>query len=414
MKNKSKLIFLIFLLTFFIADRIHSAEIMTDKNKCISALSMRYCSDDDLDNKEVMMAKIKKNRLKYGDLKYLSARLKNDFNLVKAAVLSDPRNFKSASKRLRDNKDIVLIAVQNSCHALRAVSSDLLQDKDVAMTSVSACGTSLKYLPFFQGNKKNVLAAVSNHGEALEYASVDLKKDKEIVLAAVSNHGEALEYASVKLKEDKEIVLAAVKNVPASVKFVADYTLLDDIDIALAVLLKEPSLKEFFSKSVRSNSEIQKRFRDDYYNDLGLSVISFLLFFPYILFVFYFIRYFFQFRSSRYKFNSPTFQKLFKTFLFTLFIAFINCALFFCVLNILDATGIELVKSSTGWINLFYFMLLIILLICELPIMFYSFFKYMFIDFRKALKCILKSVFIPFFITGVIILLFDPGFFFGY
>ena len=36
-------------------------------------------------------------------------------------------------------------------------------------------------------------------------------------------------------KKDKEIVLAAVKNVPAAVRFLADYTLLDDIDIALSV-----------------------------------------------------------------------------------------------------------------------------------------------------------------------------------
>ena len=82
---------------------------------------MRFCSDDDLDNTDeqkskkiilfIMMAKIKKNKLRYVHLQNLSPRLKNDFNLVKAAVLSDPRHFRHASKKLRDNEDIFLAAV---------------------------------------------------------------------------------------------------------------------------------------------------------------------------------------------------------------------------------------------------------------------------------------------------------------
>ena len=146
-KNKSKLFFLIFLLTFFIADRIHSAEIMTDKNKCISDNYMRFCSDDDLDNTEVMMAKIKKNNFFYGDLQDLSPRLKNDYNLVKAAVLSDARHFRHASKELHDNEDIFLAAVTN------------------------------RY---------------NESGMVLEYASENLRNNEKIVLAAFSNHGAAL------------------------------------------------------------------------------------------------------------------------------------------------------------------------------------------------------------------------------
>jgi hypothetical protein len=44
----------------------------------------------------------------------------------------------------------------------------------------------------------------------LQYASDDLKADKEVVLAAVTQNGNALQYASEDLKADKEVVLAAV------------------------------------------------------------------------------------------------------------------------------------------------------------------------------------------------------------
>jgi hypothetical protein len=48
-----------------------------------------------------------------------------------------------------------------------------------------------------------VLAAVSNDGYKLYYASQEFKKDKEIVLVNVSNYNLALEYVSVELREDK-------------------------------------------------------------------------------------------------------------------------------------------------------------------------------------------------------------------
>ena len=44
---------------------------------------------------------------------------------------------------------------------------------------------------------------------AIEYASEELRADKEVVMAAVKNDGFALEYASDELKADKELVMLA-------------------------------------------------------------------------------------------------------------------------------------------------------------------------------------------------------------
>jgi hypothetical protein len=54
-----------------------------------------------------------------------------------------------------------------------------------------------------------VLAVVQQNGKALEYASEELRGDREVVLAAVQQHWGALEYASEGLKGDREVVLAA-------------------------------------------------------------------------------------------------------------------------------------------------------------------------------------------------------------
>ena len=46
----------------------------------------------------------------------------------------------------------------------------------------------------------------------LEFASQELRSDKEVVLEAVKNCGSALEFASQNLRRDEEIVYSAVKN----------------------------------------------------------------------------------------------------------------------------------------------------------------------------------------------------------
>jgi hypothetical protein len=56
-----------------------------------------------------------------------------------------------------------------------------------------------------------MLAAVQNDGSTLEYASKELKADREIVMEAVQSHGWALQYASDELRADREIVMAAIK-----------------------------------------------------------------------------------------------------------------------------------------------------------------------------------------------------------
>ena len=56
-----------------------------------------------------------------------------------------------------------------------------------------------------------VIAAVSQNGGALQYASTRLRNHKAVVTAAVSQNGLALVHASVRLKDDEEVVNAAAQ-----------------------------------------------------------------------------------------------------------------------------------------------------------------------------------------------------------
>lgn len=51
-----------------------------------------------------------------------------------------------------------------------------------------------------------ILEAVKRDGSLLEYASEELKNDKEVVLGAIKNNKNSFQYASEKLKRDEEIL----------------------------------------------------------------------------------------------------------------------------------------------------------------------------------------------------------------
>ena len=88
-----------------------------------------------------------------------------------------------------------------------------------------------------------VLAAVKENGEALEYASNELKKDKEVVLAAVKKHGWALDYASKELQNDRDVVLAAVKENGYALRHASEELKNDEKVVLVAVRKDRDALK---------------------------------------------------------------------------------------------------------------------------------------------------------------------------
>ena len=60
-------------------------------------------------------------------------------------------------------------------------------------------------------HKNFVLAALQQHGMALEHVVAEMQNDWEVVLAAVQQTGWALAFLSAELQNDREVVLAAVQ-----------------------------------------------------------------------------------------------------------------------------------------------------------------------------------------------------------
>ena len=174
------------------------------------------------------------------DIEYASLGERDDFDIVFGAVVHKGSSLQWASHALKNDSGIVIAAVQNDGMALR-FAPQFQNDQSIVLAAVSQNGRSLQFasevvrnlLPFpmveflplivpvySQGLQDErivvLLAVVSEQTEeshdatwALQFASKRLRNDMAVVLAAVTKYGMCLEYASLEMRANREIVLVS-------------------------------------------------------------------------------------------------------------------------------------------------------------------------------------------------------------
>jgi hypothetical protein len=169
------------------------------------------------DDKEIILLAligVGYNRLSWSKFESVSDRLKNDKEVVLAAVRNNGEAIEFASDSLKNEWEIVCEAINQSC-SLEHVSEKFRDDKQIVITAIKKNKYHSNQIRFASERLKNdrevALSALAKCGSDLEYVSSQLKKDKEVVLTAVGNNGMALEFASDELKNDAEIVKLAIK-----------------------------------------------------------------------------------------------------------------------------------------------------------------------------------------------------------
>ncbi len=96
-----------------------------------------------------------------------------------------------------------MTAVQQNGQALQYASNELKNDRGIALIAVQKDACALADLSSGPRNDREiVLTAVRQNGQALRYASNELRSDREVVATAVQQNWRAFEYASYALKKD--------------------------------------------------------------------------------------------------------------------------------------------------------------------------------------------------------------------
>jgi Domain of unknown function (DUF4116) len=121
-----------------------------------------------------------------------------------------------------------------------------------ALAAVTEDGLSLSRFPDFCGTKSVVVAAVTENGSALDFATPDLRSDPDVVLAAVRNDGVALVFAGAQLRDTPAVAFSAVLQEPLALEVVSQRLLGDPALVFLAATRDARALR-FASFELRSD-----------------------------------------------------------------------------------------------------------------------------------------------------------------
>ena len=172
--------------------------------------ALEYASGEIKSNPEFMLEALKQY---YRVLQYASGDLKSDFAFMLEAVKQNGFTLEYASEELRSNPEIVMEAVKHDYHILQYASKELRSNPTFMLKAVKKDYHALQYAgEELKSNPEIIMEAVKQNGLALQYASDELKSNPEIVMRAVKQNYYALIFASQELKNNPEVVMTAVQS----------------------------------------------------------------------------------------------------------------------------------------------------------------------------------------------------------
>jgi uncharacterized membrane protein YgcG len=156
----------------------------------------------------------------------------------------------------RCDKGLLLADMAENGQALVFASEELKGDREVVLAAVAQNWWALKFASKeLKGDRDVMLAAVAQNGWAFQFASKELKGDREVVSAAVAQDRWALQFASEELKGDRDVVLAAVAQNWWALKF-ASKELKGDRDVMLAAVAQNGWALQFASEELKGDREV--------------------------------------------------------------------------------------------------------------------------------------------------------------
>lgn len=156
-------------------------------------------------------------------------------DLIEELVKENFFVFEHVCQGLRDDPEIIQAAVMQNPMILRYASTRQLDNKELIASAVRVNGSALEYASkSLQADREIVTAAISENPGAFRFACQSLWKDKEIVLHLVACRGKELQGVAPTFGSDREVVLAAIRQNGDAIKFASPELQLDEEMIAEA------------------------------------------------------------------------------------------------------------------------------------------------------------------------------------
>jgi len=154
-----------------------------------------------------------------------------------------------------DKETIEILIKYCSGLFLEFASTELRANKEIVEMAISSFGVSIQFASTeLRENRELVIKAVSQDGRALQYVPNHFKGDIEIVEIALITHGFAIRYASTELKVNRELAKKAVSQNGLAIRFLSN-ELQSDKEITKIAINENPMAVKFASYELQSEDK---------------------------------------------------------------------------------------------------------------------------------------------------------------
>lgn len=163
-----------------------------------NGLTLFYASDELKNDKQIVYAALKNN---YNCYTYISEELQNNKEIIsKVLKYSDNLNFDS--QFLKTIKILVLEVLKlKKNYLIESLSEELKNDYDILLAAVNNFGYNLRFgSEILQDNYNIVSAAVKNKGLSIKFASYRLQKDKDIIIESILSDKHSFDFVKYNLE----------------------------------------------------------------------------------------------------------------------------------------------------------------------------------------------------------------------
>eukprot|EP00929_Paragymnodinium_shiwhaense_P119469 TRINITY_DN91374_c0_g1_i1.p1 TRINITY_DN91374_c0_g1~~TRINITY_DN91374_c0_g1_i1.p1 ORF type:complete len:498 (+),score=103.69 TRINITY_DN91374_c0_g1_i1:67-1560(+) len=195
---------------------------------------------------------------------YCSAELKADRELVLLAARSSRSLLPSLHERFLGDREVVALCLEqfdpmcamsySNPFDFGMLSCELREDPEILASGLRLTRSALQY-----AGREQVWEKVREDGLYLKWAPVGLKKDPQLVEVAIRGNGSAFEFADAALRSEKHLLHLAISSCSAGsadqLQF-ASKELRADRDLVLACVKKWPCCLEFAAPHLRHDREI--------------------------------------------------------------------------------------------------------------------------------------------------------------
>eukprot|EP00913_Durusdinium_trenchii_P029227 g27397.t1 len=167
---------------------VEQFDFLAEAIKCSKGHALRHLGRNFQEDPRLQKAAVASNWLMLDVLAQDMPSLRDDREVVFAAVSCHGCALEFASKTLRQDPSLVLLALQRSNGAaLRWADEHLRGERELVWTAVQADASNLQYAS--EDNVDLVMEAVRSNGNVLKYAALDLQRDASVRRVAVQQAG---------------------------------------------------------------------------------------------------------------------------------------------------------------------------------------------------------------------------------